>query len=129
MANPYTHKNLLDVDDSAPDLGIAEFQESRFATKDLGAEQTAFTHHRFKAGKRQGFGHAHENVEEAYVVLAGSGRLKVDEDVIELGTLDAIRVAPGVLHGWEAGPEGMEVLAFGPPDDGEAEFVRNWWTD
>jgi mannose-6-phosphate isomerase-like protein (cupin superfamily) len=129
MATPYTHKKLTEVEDSAPGLGISEFQESRFANDDLEAEQTGFTHHRFRPGKRQGFGHAHRQAEEVYVVLAGSGRMKLDDEVIEVEALHAIRVAPGVMHAWEAGSDGMEVLAFGPRVEGDAEFVQGWWTD
>ena len=129
MTAPYTHRKLTEVEDSAPELGMDEFQESRFANEDFEAEQTGFTHHRFKADKRQGFGHAHHQAEEVYVVLAGSGRMKLDDEVIEVEPLDTIRVAPGVMHAWEAGSEGMEVLAFGPRVEGDAEFVQGWWTD
>ena len=81
------------------------------------------------AGKRQAFAHRHENAEEIYVVLAGSGRMKLDGDIIELGALDAIRVAPRVVRAFEAGPEGMQLLAFGPRRDGDGEVIQQWWTD
>jgi quercetin dioxygenase-like cupin family protein len=126
---PYTHRNVLESDDDAPGIGIAEWQESRFLGGELGAERTGFAHHRFKPGLRQGFGHRHERAEEVYLVLSGSGRVKLDDDVVELVPLDVVRVAPGVLRSWEAGPDGLEVLAFGPREDDEAEFVPGWWTD
>lgn len=129
MAAPYTLKKLTDVEDSAPRFGFGESQEARFANDDLDAEYTGVSHHRLKAGKRQGFAHKHENAEEVYVVLAGSGRVKLDEEILEIERLDAIRVAPGVIRAFEAGSDGIELLAFGPRHDGDGEIIENWWTD
>jgi len=125
----YTHKKLADVHDAGPDLGLSEWQESRFATADLAAERTGFAYHRIKPGTRQGFGHRHERAEEVYVVLAGSGRAKLDDDVLDLRPLDAIRIAPSVLRSWEAGPDGLELLAFGVLEEDDAEFLPGWWSD
>jgi mannose-6-phosphate isomerase-like protein (cupin superfamily) len=77
--------------------------------------------------QRQGFGHKHDKAEEIYVVLSGSGRAKLDDDVIDLGTMDAIRVAPNVTRAFEAGSEGLELLAFGPRHDGDGELVQDFW--
>lgn len=129
MADPYTLKKLTDVEDSAPRFGLGEIQEARFAKDDLEAKQTGVGHHRLKAGKRQGFAHKHVDAEEVYVVLAGSGRVKLDDDIVEIETLDALRVSPGVVRSFEAGPDGMEVLAVGPRRDGDGEIIQNWWTD
>ena len=129
MAAPYTLKKLADVEDSAPKFGFAEVQEARFAYDDLEAEQTGLSYHRLKAGKRQGFAHKHENAEEVYVVLAGSGRAKLDDEIIEIEALDALRVAPGVIRGFEAGSGGLEMLAFGPRHAGDGELIQDWWTD
>jgi mannose-6-phosphate isomerase-like protein (cupin superfamily) len=129
MPAPYTLKKLTDVEDSAVKFGFEEIQEVRFAKNDLEAEQTGVSHHRLKAGKRQPFAHRHEYAEEVYVVLAGSGRAKLDEEIIEIGTLDAIRVAPGVTRAFEAGSEGIEFLVFGPRHDGDGEVIQGWWTD
>jgi mannose-6-phosphate isomerase-like protein (cupin superfamily) len=129
MSSPYTLKRLTDVKDSAPEFGLAEVQQARFANKDLEAEATGVSLHRLLAGKRQAFAHRHENAEEIYVVLAGSGRMKLDEQIIAVGALDAIRVAPSVVRAFEAGPEGMELLAFGPRHDGDGELIGQWWTD
>jgi mannose-6-phosphate isomerase-like protein (cupin superfamily) len=125
----YTHRKLTDVEDSAARMGLGESQESRFATRDLGTEHTGFTHHRFRAGMRQPIGHRHEHesAEEVYVVLGGSGRLKLDDEILEIERLDAVRVAPSVTRAFEAGPDGLEVLAFGPRHDGDGEIVRGWW--
>ena len=129
MAAPYTLKKLTDVEDSAPKFGFGEVQEARFANEDLEAEHTGVSHHRVKAGKRQGFAHKHEEAEEVYVVLAGSGRVKLDDEIIEIEELDAIRVRPGVIRQFEAGPDGIELLACGPLHEGDGELIHDWWTD
>jgi mannose-6-phosphate isomerase-like protein (cupin superfamily) len=129
MASSYTLKHLPDVEDSAPGSGYGEVQEARFARRDLEAEQTGVSYHRVKPGKRQGFAHRHERAEEIYAVLAGSGRVKLDDEVIELRRLDALRVAPGVTRAFEAGPEGLDLLAFGPHHEGDGEIVPGWWSD
>jgi quercetin dioxygenase-like cupin family protein len=130
-ATGYTHKQLSDIEDSAPRMGVGELQESRFATGDLDTAHIGVTHHRFRAGARQAFGHRHEHpdAEEVYVVLAGSGRLKLDDDILDLGPLDAVRVAPTVVRAFEAGPDGLEVLAFGPYHEADGELVPGWWSD
>ncbi len=129
MAAPYTHKKLTDIKDSAPDAGMGEIQEARFAKNDLDAEHTGVSHHRLAAGKRQPFGHKHEDAEEVYVVIAGSGRINMDGDIVEVEALDAIRVSPSVTRAFEAGPEGLEVLAFGPRHDGDGEVIQGWWAE
>ena len=129
MAAPYTLKRLTDVEDSAVKAGFDSVQEARFAKNDLDAEDTGVSLHRIKAGQRQPFGHKHDSAEEVYVVLAGSGRAKLDDDIVELGALDAIRVAPEVVRAFEAGAEGIEVLAVGPRHDGDGEIIQGWWSD
>ncbi len=129
MTRPFTRKKLIDVEDSAPKFGFGEVQEARFARKDLEAEHTGVSHFRLKAGKRSAFAHKHEQAEEVYVVLAGSGRMKLDDDIIEIGALDAIRVAPHVTRAFEAGAEGLELISVGPHHDGDGEIVKDWWTD
>ena len=129
MAAAFTRKKLTDVKDSAPGFGYDELQEARFATGDLEAEDTGVSHHRVKPGKRQGFGHRHEKAEEVYVVVAGSGRVKLDDEIVELGLLDAVRVAPTVTRAFEGGPDGIEYIAFGARHEGDGEIVPGWWTD
>ena len=129
MAGPYTLKKLTDVDDSATKFGYGDVQEARFATRDLEAEHTGVSHHRVKPGKRQGFAHKHENAEEVYVVLAGSGRVKLDDEIVDIEALDAIRVSPGVTRQFEAGPDGIELIACGPRHEGDGELLPGWWAD
>jgi len=129
MADPYTLKKLTDVEDTAPGFGLGEIQEARFANDDLEVEDTGVSHQRLKADKRQGFAHKHDKAEEVYVVLTGSGRVKLDDEIVELGALDAIRVSPGVTRQFEAGPDGLELLAVGPHHKGDGEVIQDWWTD
>lgn len=129
MAAPYTHKRLTDVKDSAPEFGMEEVQEARFAKGDLDAEKTGVSHHRLKPEQRTPFGHRHENAEEVYIVIGGSGRMKLDDEIIEVERLDAIRVSPEVVRAFEAGAEGLEVLAVGARHDGDGETIPGWWSD
>lgn len=129
MADPYTHRNLNDVQDSAEKFGFSETQEARFASGDLGTEQTGLSHHRVKPGKRQAFAHKHDDAEEVYVIVRGSGRMKLDDEIIELSELDAIRVSPGVIRAFEAGDDGLEILATGARhEDDRGEMLPGWWT-
>jgi quercetin dioxygenase-like cupin family protein len=127
----YTRKNLDDVTDAAPTLGVSETQEVRFAREELGAAQVGFTLHRVAPGRRQAIGHKHDHpgAEEMYVVTSGSGRMKLDDEVLELQRLDAVRVTPEVIRSFEAGPDGLEFLAFGPHFDGDGEVFPGWWSD
>lgn len=129
MAAPFTLKRLTEVEDSAAKYGYAETHESRFAAGDLEAERTGLSYHRLRPNARQPFGHRHQEAEEVYVVIAGSGRAKLGDEVVELKRLDALRVAPDVIRNFEAGPEGMELLAFGPRHPGDGEILPGWWTD
>lgn len=129
MASPYTLKRLTDVKDSAPDFGYGEIQEARFAGRDLEASDTGVSHQRIKPDQRVPFGHVHDNAEEIYVVLSGSGRVKLDDEILDLGALDALRVAPTVTRSFEAGPDGLELLPFGPHHKGDGEIIQGWWAD
>jgi len=125
----YTVKNLAEVEDSAPKFGFDEVQETRFPREDLDAESIGLALLTVKPGKRQAFAHRHENAEEIYVVLEGSGRLKLDEEVIDVGPLDAIRIAPPVTRMLEAGDDGLRILAFGPRHEKDGELVKEGFWD
>jgi quercetin dioxygenase-like cupin family protein len=119
----YTIKNLNDVEDVAPRFGFDKVQEARFPWRPLGAQDTGLAFHRIKPGQRSG-AHRHEAAEEVYVVIGGSGRINLDGHVESLRPLDAVRVAPTVARAFEAGPDGLELLAFGPRHEGDGEFLK-----
>ncbi len=125
----YTVVNLKEVEDMAPRFGFAPNLESRFARKALGLEQSGLSYLRIAPGFRLPFGHTHDTQEEVYLVVSGSARAKLDDDVVELQTWDAVRVAPGVARGLEAGPNGAEVVAFGAPDtdNEDVQMLPDWW--
>jgi mannose-6-phosphate isomerase-like protein (cupin superfamily) len=129
VADSYTRKNLAEVDDSAPRFGIGDVQEARFANEDLHAEHIGVSYIRVKPGRKQAFAHKHENAEEVYVVLKGSGRIKIDDEILELEPLDAVRLAPEAVRMMEAGSGGLEILAFGPRHKGDGELLQDWWRD
>ncbi len=125
----YTKINLSEVTDLAPQFGMGEMGEARFARQQLGAEKIGLTYYRMNGGNRVGFGHTHSEVEEVYVVLSGSGRFKVGDEILDIGPRDVVYVAPNAMREWEAGADGMEMLAFGGHAEGDAEMRQGWWTD
>jgi mannose-6-phosphate isomerase-like protein (cupin superfamily) len=129
MPAGYTITNLKQVEDSAAARGPGV--EARFGRKHLDSEHLGVSYFRYEPGFRPPFGHRHEEQEEVYVVVGGSGRIKLDDEVIELGPWDAVRVAPEVVRAFEGGPEGLEVIAVGAdrPEGGDGVLVQDWWTD
>lgn len=125
----FTIKNLMEVEDSA--AGHSEDLEARFARKHLDSEHLGISYFRYAPGFRSPVGHSHREQEEAYVVIEGSGRIKLDDDVIEVRRWDVVRVAPTVVRGFESGPEGMAIIAVGSdrPEGGDGVPVQDWWTD
>jgi mannose-6-phosphate isomerase-like protein (cupin superfamily) len=121
----HTIKNLRDVEDVAPKAGFDAVQEARFARGDLDAEKTGLALMRVKPNQRQGFAHRHNEAEEIYVVVGGSGRIKLDDEIAEVQIMDAIRIAPGVARSLEAGPDGLEYLALGPHYEGDGEILKD----
>jgi quinol monooxygenase YgiN len=125
----YKRVSLGEVEDVAPKFGFGEIGEARFASDDLGLGPTGISLQRLKPGMRQSFGHRHHRAEEVYVVLSGSGRVKIADEEVELGTLDAIRVGPQLARCFEADAEGMEFIAFGQRLKGDGEVLPGWWGD
>lgn len=126
---PFTHKNLKEIDSSAGAMA-PEF-EIRFARKHLDSEHLGVSLMTYAPGCRPPIGHSHVSQEEAYVVIAGSGRAKLDDEIVELRQWDVLRVAPTVTRAFEAGAEGMQIVAVGSdrPPEGDGKIVRDWWTD
>ncbi len=125
----YAKRNIREIEDSALSHGFSDHQEARFARNALGAEQTGLAHLFIKPGMREAFAHRHGRAEEIYVVLSGSGRVKLDDEVVELEPLDALRVSPGVTRAFEAGTTGLEVIVFGPHVERDGEMVSEFWTE
>jgi len=119
----YTVKNLRQVEDAAPKHGFSEIGEARFPGSELRAENTGLAYHVLRPNRRQAFAHRHDKAEEIYVVLSGSGQIKLDDDIVELDTMDAVRIAPSVVRALESGPDGLELLAFGPRQEADGEIV------
>ena len=132
---PYTLKNLRgDLEDIGSAFDGPADLEFRAATKPLELANSGLTYQRVPPGYRFPYGHTHMTQEEVYVFVRGSGRMKIDDEIIEVTEWDAVRVPPGTWRGYEAGPQGLEILVFGAPNlgDGQREDVdgqRDWWTD
>ena len=127
----YTHINLKsDVEDMAPKHGMDGI-ESRFARQDLETTQSGLTYFRYDPGYRTPFGHTHSEQEEVYVVVSGSARMGVDDEVLELSQWDAVRVPAGAIRATEAGPDGAEIIAFGAPnnENKDADMKPGWWPE
>ena len=122
----YTRKNLKEADDASPD---SLDMEARFGRKHLDSQQLGVSYFRYGPGLRPPYGHRHATQEEAYVVVSGSGRLKLDDEVIDLRQWDVVRVAPEVVRAFEGGPEGIELIAVGGtrPPEGDGELVNDFW--
>lgn len=128
----YTRLNLReDVEDLAPRFGYAPHLQSRFARQALGLRESGISYFKVAPGYRVPFGHRHERQEEIYVVITGSARLKLEDEIVELGPFDAIRVPGDVRRGVQAGPAGAEILAFGAPntEGADVEMLPEFWTE
>ena len=130
MSGTHTKVNLRDVEDLAPKFGMESTVEARFARGALGAQRIGMAHYRVKPDERLGFGHRHREAEEVYVVLSGSGRFRVDDEVFEVGAQDVVYCPPDAMRALEAGPDGLELLASGQHvEEGDAEMAPGWWGD
>jgi mannose-6-phosphate isomerase-like protein (cupin superfamily) len=132
---PFTLRNLKeDLEDVGSRFDGAPDLEFRMATNALKLENSGLSYQRVPPDTRFPYGHTHKTQEEVYVVVRGGGRMKVDDEIVELKQWDAVRIAPGAWRGYEAGPEGLEILVIGAPHLGKAprEDVhgrRDWWAD
>ena len=125
----YTIKNLTDLENAAASRGPEV--EARIGRGELGSEHLGVSHFRYAPGHRNRLGHRHRVQEEVYIVVAGSGRMKLDDEVVDLHPWDAVRVSPEVVRAMEAGPDGLELIIIGSdrPEGGDGELVKDWWTD
>ena len=128
----YTLKNLKrDVDDAAEKFGLAPNLEARFARDALGSTRSGLGYEPLAPDLRGRVGHKHREQEEVYVLVSGSARVKVEDEVVELEQWDALRVPQDTMRCFEAGPEGAEILALRAPTTGsnDAEIDPGWWRD
>jgi len=127
----YTIRNLEQIENSAERFGLGSGLDARFASTELGCEKTGVSVQRLAPGFRIPFGHSHPEQEEVYVVVEGSGRVKLDESVHDVKQWDLVRIGPGVMRSVEAGLQGMQLIAVGAPGPlrGDAAMEQGWWSD
>ena len=114
--------NLLEVEDSVS--GRVEGLEGRFGRKHLDSRDLGVSLFRYAPNLRSPLAHSHREQEEAYVIVAGSGLILLDGETEELRTWDVVRVAPEVVRAFEAGPDGLDIIAVGGPKPKEGDGVR-----
>jgi hypothetical protein len=127
----YTVLKVTDVEDQGPNFGLEGKMEARFMRVDLGCEECGVTYLRLEPGFRVPFGHKHKVQEEVYVLVSGSARIKLQDEIHELEPWTAVRMSKDVIRGVEAGPEGAEFVLVGAPHTGpgDALIEQNWWED
>ncbi len=126
----YTQVNLKEVEDQAPKFGLSPDLEFRMGRVPLDMENAGVSYIRMASNYRIPFGHTHKNQEEVYVVVAGSGRIKLGDEVRDLNEWDAVRVHKDTMRGFEAGADGLELIAIGAPNTGpgDANTEQGWWS-
>jgi mannose-6-phosphate isomerase-like protein (cupin superfamily) len=126
----YTKVNIKEeVEDQAPNFGLSPDLESRMARVPLKLEGFGVSYQRIAPNFRVPFAHRHKQQEEVYIIVGGGGRAKLGDDIVELKEWDALRVPNDTVRGFEAGPEGMELIAIGAPNTGpgDAELDYDFW--
>lgn len=121
--------NLREVENAAADRGPG--LEARFGRRHLNSDHLGVSYFRYAPGFKAPHGHRHREQEEVYVVVGGSGRIRLDDEIVELKPWDAVRVAPHVVRAFEGGPEGLELVCIGAdrPEGGDGELIQDFWTD
>jgi uncharacterized cupin superfamily protein len=128
----YTHLNLkADVDDQAPNFGLAGDIEARMARVPLGMENGGLSYIRLAPGFRIPWGHSHKQQEEVFVLVSGSARIKIEDEIRDMKQWDAVRLHRDTVRGFEAGDDGAEFIAVGAPNTGpgDAVMIQGWWVD
>ncbi len=125
----YTVTNLKQLENAAADRGPD--LEARFGRRHLNSDHLGVSYFRYAPGFKAPYGHRHREQEEVYVVVGGSGRIRLDDEIVDVGQWDAVRVAPHVVRAFEGGPEGLELICIGAdrPEGGDGELIQDFWTD
>lgn len=121
----WTKKNFADITDRSP----AATMEWRLSRGEILSRQVGVSRFTYAPGTRMPFGHRHREQEEVYVIVGGSGRMKLDDEIVDLAEWDVIRVSPAVMRAFEAGPDGLDVLCVGGrrPKGGDTERDEAFW--
>jgi mannose-6-phosphate isomerase-like protein (cupin superfamily) len=126
----YTHLNLKDdVENMSEKYGLAPDMEARFARSAAGLQGGGFSYQKLAPNFRAPSAHRHKTQEEAYVVVSGGGRVKIEDELRDLKQWDALRIPPQTARAFEAGPDGMELIAIGFGEGGDAELIEDFWDD
>jgi mannose-6-phosphate isomerase-like protein (cupin superfamily) len=128
----YSVENLKEVQNQGENFGIDPSElQLRMAKDPLECANAGISYLKLGPDFRVPFGHTHKTQEEIYVLITGSGRMKIGDDVVELEQWDAVRVPPDTMRGFEAGPDGLGLIAIGSPSTGpgDAEVTPGWWSD
>jgi mannose-6-phosphate isomerase-like protein (cupin superfamily) len=122
----WTKRNFEDIEDRSPARVPMRWLFSR---NEVGSAQVGVSRFSYEPSARMPFGHRHGVQEEVYVVVAGSGRAKLEDEIVEIGMWDVLRVAPEVIRSFEAGPDGMEMICVGGkrPKGGDSERFKDFW--
>ena len=126
----YTVTNLKeDVENVAPKFDMPDEMEARFARRSIEGKTFGISHLKLAPNFRIPFGHKHPDQEEVYVVVSGSARIKIEDEIVELKQWDAVRIGKDTMRNMEGGPDGAEFLAFGAGEHPDAEMAPGWWSD
>lgn len=126
----YTHLNLKDdVENMSEKYGLAPDMEARFARSAAGLQGGGFSYQKLAPNYRAPSAHRHRTQEEAYVVVSGGGRVKIEDELRDLKQWDALRIPPQTARAFEAGPDGMELIAIGFGEGGDSELIENFWAE
>jgi mannose-6-phosphate isomerase-like protein (cupin superfamily) len=126
----YTQMNLKeDVENASEKFGLAPDMEARFARNPMELEGGGFSYQKLAPNFRPPAAHRHRTQEEVYVAIAGSGRVKIEDEIHDVRQWDAIRVPPGTARAFEGGPDGLELVVIGFGEGGDAEMLEDFWGD
>jgi mannose-6-phosphate isomerase-like protein (cupin superfamily) len=129
MGDGYAIVSLLEIDDAVG--GRVDGLEGRFSRKFLGSTELGISRFTYGPNVRNPSGHSHREQEEAYVVVSGSGRVRLDDEIRDVRQWDVIRVAPAVVRAFEAGADGLDIIAVGgqKPEEGDGVPSDSPWPD